>query len=251
MTPPELDRLPDDAGGWRVRVVPNRYPALDGPDGAQEVIVETSRHATRFLDLTIDESTAAVQAWARRLGHHRATQRLGYTLLFKNEGAAAGASLAHVHTQLIALREPPPGPALAVPRGPKALREGLVFSESETHGGLVAMSSPAPRFAYEAWVAPLEPGADFEALADSPSEAEGVARFLRRVIAATTAEAGTAGYNLVLHTPPADERARAWLVEITPRVAQVAGFELGTGLWINAISPEAATERLAERMRAP
>jgi UDPglucose--hexose-1-phosphate uridylyltransferase len=251
MTPPELDRLADDSGAWRVRVVPNRYPALDGPDGAQEVIVETPRHALRFLDLSIEEATAAIQTWARRIAHHRTAKQAGYTLLFKNEGAAAGASLAHVHTQLVTLRDPPPGPALATPRGPEAIREGLVFATSDAMGGLVAMSSPAPRFAYECWVAPRDHGADFESLGDSPTTAAAVARFLRCVVGATTAEASAAGFNLVLHTPAPGDPRRGWLVEVTPRVAQIAGFELGTGLWINAVPPETATERLAERMLLP
>ncbi|MGL4513123.1 MAG: galactose-1-phosphate uridylyltransferase [Lacipirellulaceae bacterium] len=249
MTPPELSRLPDDAGGWRVRVVPNRYPALDGPDGSQEVIVEAPRHALRFADLSPDEATAAVATWAQRIAHHRDSGESAYTVVFKNEGAAAGASLGHVHTQLVTLRDPPRGPALAVPLGPGAIRDPLVFESHAAAPGLVAMSSPAPRFAYECWVAPRDPRADFAALADAPDEAAGVARLLRRVIVAATGAAGAAGFNLVVHTPGRDDPRSGWLIEVTPRVAQVAGFELATGLWINVVSPEAARDRLAEMAR--
>ena len=106
-TPTELDRLPTgdekNSPTWQVRVVPNRYPAFELPDGAHEVIIESPEHTTRFTDLDPQQSSLVLQMWARRIAYWRNESSKEYLLLFKNEGLAAGASLEHIHSQFTAM----------------------------------------------------------------------------------------------------------------------------------------------------
>ncbi|MEO1497624.1 MAG: DUF4931 domain-containing protein [Planctomycetota bacterium] len=238
-TPPELDRIGagqgehDGDGGWLARVVPNRYPAFEAPDGEHEVIVESPRHTERFTDLTPAEATAAVRMWARRLAHWRDTPRYGYQLVFKNEGPAAGASLAHTHTQVVALPDRPTTPQPTLPAGELVVLESV---------GFVVGAATAPRFAYETTVYAADATHDFASLADDTTAASDLATLLRATITAVRSASGVDAYNLMVHlTPDGDS---AWRIDIAPRSAVAAGFELATGLWINTTPPETAAERV-------
>src|SRR5439155_21922615 len=96
-TPPETLRLGDP---WRVRVVPNLYPALD----RQEVVIHVPRHARSLAELTDDEAALVAEAWQQRA----AAEPGGYLHALVNEGRDAGSSLPPAHSQLAWLREPPP-----------------------------------------------------------------------------------------------------------------------------------------------
>ena len=123
-TPPEIARYPADAGRWSVRVVPNKYPALSPPEagqvpvagllhsrageGAHEVIIESPRHVASLTELSRDEMRLAVRVYRDRLRRMRDDGRWRYALVFKNVGALAGASLHHIHSQLLATDLIPP-----------------------------------------------------------------------------------------------------------------------------------------------
>lgn len=242
-TPTEVDRVEGDDAPWLTRVVPNRYPAVAGEEGAHEVVVESPRHAQRYVDLTEDEAVGAVTAWARRVGHWQANAAFDYTLLFKNEGPAAGASLRHVHSQVLALPQTPQ-PVAAMWRrlaDTATVSPRAVWSE----GGYLVESPTAPR-GPEAWVRSSE-DAPFARLAEDRTCASRFARLLRRVLVALDLSA----FNLVLQTPPASfggALAGRWWLEIVPRDSSIAGFELATGLWISSTPPDQAAQRLAERL---
>lgn len=229
-TPPESDRIAGADGGWLCRVVPNRYPAFDDADGRQEVIIESPRHTTRFTDLTADEATAAVTMWARRVRHWRAAEGFGEAWLFKNEGPLAGASLEHTHSQIVAL----PKRAAAEPRPAARPAETILRDDA-----LVAACPAAPRFAYESWIHAASPSDRFDELATDAARAAAVAALLQRLLAATARASGVEAYNLMLI-----DDGTAWRLELTPRSAVLAGFELATGWWINAVPPERAAASL-------
>lgn len=248
-TPTEVDRMDDAAGRWLTRVVPNQYPAADGPDGVQEVIIESPRHVRRLVDLTDDELAATVTCWARRLLHWRRGGRFDYALLFKNEGPAAGASLQHVHSQLIAL---PTAPASTAAMWEAVLRSDASQDESPivetTTWKLV--SPVAPRFAYECWWRPKAGEMTLEALTGGVG-ASGLAQSLRRIVAAVTNRSRCDAYNLIVQAPPASlarEVGSRWWIEVVPRSAGIAGLELATGLWVNPVGPEEAARRLADEL---
>lgn len=240
-TPPEIDRLGDGRGGWLSRVVPNRYPIVEGDAGAHEVLVESPRHVTRFVDLTAEEAAAAVQMWFRRIEAWRSEASIERVVWFKNEGPAAGASLAHVHSQLVALRDCPVGASPPV-RFPSAPIEDdrLVWQDDRWR----VVAAPGPRFACEAWLIPVPKEIEISSIATDASLAASLAEVLRRLIGAAMAATNGSAFNLTL---PIGESPDAWRIELTPRVSQIAGFELSTGLWINAVSPEQAAKRLRER----
>lgn len=240
-TPPEIDRVGDGVGGWLARAIPNRYPAVEGADGAHEVIVESPQHITRFVDLSADEATAAVTLWCRRLMHWRADAAFGSALVFKNEGPAAGASLAHTHSQVVALPSGSWTPVAA--RSGDAPEERRVFAERD----FVAHCPVAPRFAGEAWVVADTSGPSIAEIAADADAARRLAALLQLLVGAVCGVTAVAAFNLMVID---DNGGPGWRIEVAPRTSAIAGFELATGLWINAFTPEAAAARLRAALDA-
>jgi UDPglucose--hexose-1-phosphate uridylyltransferase len=148
LTPPAVHEVIDATGKWQIRVVPNKYPAVTLPDdlsnansnepkhstsltastsatavGAQEVIIETARHVDRMSALSMSELRDVLQTYAARLNHWREDRRFGYGLVFKNQGPLAGASLAHLHSQFIALPTVPNAVEAELRRAKDAYRQ--------------------------------------------------------------------------------------------------------------------------------
>lgn len=263
ITPHAMDALPSESE-WQVRVVPNKYPAVapDAPHaGEHEVLVESPRHVARLGELSVDEITGVLTMYGRRLRYWRQQGRYPYQLLFKNCGGAGGASLQHVHSQLVALAAVPP---LIVRERNAAERHFLEHGRCITcdaiqrevaeqkrivwqTNDLVALCPQVSRQAMETWIMPRNHSATFDEWLESPTAlaelAEGLLRTLRE-IEHRTAETG---YNLMLFTlgdAAANRAAHHWRIEIVPRLASFAGFELATGLYLNAISPERAAAEL-------
>lgn len=252
-TPAETDRIDDARGAWLTRVVPNIFPAIDGDAGAQEVVIESPRHAQRFIHLTPEEATAAVTAWARRIIHWQQDGRFDYTLVFKNEGPAAGASLEHAHSQVLALPKTP-GRVTSLWERLKAAsappREHATWSDDNW----CIVTPDTQRFAYESWIRPNEEAPGIAELAAGQGT-ERLAACLQRVIAATIELSGQPAYNLILQVPPvsfsnafAGHLAGQWWLEIVPRGSGIAGLELATGLWVNAVPPKRAARQLREKL---
>lgn len=266
-TPHELAAVLDERGDWQVRVVPNKFPATslapgaDGALGAHEVIIESPRHLREAVELSVEQLAAVLGVYRDRLRHWAADGRMAHGLVFKNSGHAAGASLVHVHSQLVALPYVPEAVQCELDAAADffAQRGSCVFcdlieremadGERVVHldGGVIAMTAYAGRQPLETWVLPQRHGARFDELADA--DLPKVAAMLHGVLRALDAISPGAAYNLILHSGPFNPTAADhyhWHWEVVPRVAQLAGFELGTGVYINAVSPERAARRLRE-----
>jgi UDPglucose--hexose-1-phosphate uridylyltransferase len=220
-TPPETLRIGEP---WRVRVVPNLYPAFQ----RQEVVVHTPEHVRTVAELDDDQLALVADAWQRR---ERATP--GYLHALINEGRVAGSSLAHSHSQLVWLPDVPP----AVAREEnlrRALEQGYEVLE---RNGIIAACSYAPRLPYEAIVAPLAPEADpwsSELLAPALAV---LAELVRRLHAIGD---GPIPLNAWLH------QGEWWHLELVPRVTTLAGIELGAEIYVNTVAPEDAAEQLRD-----
>jgi UDPglucose--hexose-1-phosphate uridylyltransferase len=206
--------LPEQ-GDWRVRVVPNLYPALE----RQEVVVHSRRHVRSLAELEGDEPELIAEAWARR-----AATVPGYVHALVNEGREAGSSLPHSHSQLVWLPEPPP--AHARPR----------LEQFSAAGGLVAGCPWASRLPYETVIAPAEPDP-----AGLQSELLGAGlRLLVDVVRRLHAVEGPVPLNAWL-----EHDERDWVLVLLPRLTVLAGLELGAGIFVNTLPPEEAAQRLA------
>jgi UDPglucose--hexose-1-phosphate uridylyltransferase len=239
MTPPETLRIPKE-GDWQVRVVPNLYPAFE----RQEVVVHTPRHVLSLADLTGVELDLVAEAW--RLRAEAAEQDgLGYVQALVNEGREAGASLSHTHSQLVWLAGAPPLVALERSGGTCRLCELLaeeldagervVFEDD----GLVLVCPKAGRAPYELLLAPRQHEADGFASELLGRALALLAEALRRVRALE----GAVPANAWLHTAPFGESGH-WHIEILPRLTILAGLELGAGIYLNTLPPEAAASSL-------
>ena len=280
MTPPEIVSYRQNGGaanssGWDLRVVPNKFPALqvegtldrvgDGMFdrmsgiGAHEVIIETPDHDRPLAAMAESEIERVLWAYRERILDLQKDVRLKYILVFKNHGAAAGATLEHPHSQLIALPIVPDfvQEELDGARAHFQIKERCVFCDivrEDTRDGrrliaenadVVALAPYAPRFPFETWLLPRRHGARFEEAARH--EYEGLARILKNVLQRMDRALESPAFNLIVHTSPFGEVTADvyhWHLEIMPKLTRVAGFEWGTGFYINPTAPEEAAEVL-------
>ena len=232
-TPPETlalpARRPADSPGWMVRVVPNLYPAFE----RQEVVIHSRGHVRSLADVTDDELSLVAEAWRRRVA---AAREAGFRYVHAciNEGRAAGASLAHSHSQLVWMADEPPAvtrerhdtcQVCAVLAGaPRVL-------ESEA---LAAVCPPAGRTPYELLIAPREHAGD----AFGGVALEQAMRVLRAVIERLRAVEGPVPWNAWLHG------GAHWHLEVVPRLTIFAGVELGAEIYVNTLAAEDAAAAL-------
>ncbi|MBM4354761.1 MAG: DUF4931 domain-containing protein [Deltaproteobacteria bacterium] len=289
LTPPSIAQYPYNAAhnGWRVRVVPNKFPALRvegdlertaaGPYdmvsgvGAHEVVIETPDHAARLAELSVEQIALVLRVYRDRLVDLRKDTRFRYILVFKNSGAAAGASLAHSHSQIMATPITPRTVAMELVSAQEhyRLKERCIFCdllEFEHQSGermvwmdqFFATYCPyASRFPFEMQLYPRRHSHDF-ALQDDDLLLK-LAHHLKEVLRRMNRALDNPPYNFLLHTCPSvlskSTRARwwetleadwHWHLEILPRLTNVAGFEWGTGFYINPTAPEVAARYLRQ-----
>jgi UDPglucose--hexose-1-phosphate uridylyltransferase len=223
-TPPEELRLGDP---WRVRVVPNLYPAVD----RQEVVIHSPRHVRSFAELADDEVAAVASVW-QELAARAVETEWAYLHFSINEGRAAGSSLPHSHSQVVYLREPPP--AVVVERAESGCPACSLVENAAPElrlaeaGGVLALAHPAGRLPYETLIA----GAGHEL------DLAAALRVLRDCVAALRAVEGPVAWNAWLHG------GRHPHVELLPRLTVMAGLELGAEIYVNTLPPEEAARRL-------
>ena len=287
LTPPEIVRWPPRSTGpdWQVRVIPNRFPALQiegvpervicgayarAPGvGAHEVIVETSRHGIDLADLPVEDVAAVVNAYKERLLDLSRDVRLRYTLVFKNHGGPAGASLSHAHSQVVSTTILPRTVATELASAGRHFREEgkclfctLLAQELEDGSRMVLRDEQfatycpyASRFPFEMHLLPLRHHHDFTSL-----DGTGLLAFaghLKETLGRMNKALNNPPFNFMLHTAPncrsdavsGDNRHEVeggwhWHLEILPRLTNVAGFEWGSGFFINSTAPEVAARYL-------
>ncbi len=266
---------PPNSPGWDVRVVPNKFPALqvegtldrEGEGmfdrmngiGAHEVIIETPDHDRSLAAMSEPEIERVLWAYRARILDLKQDRRLRYILVFKNHGAAAGATLEHTHSQLIALPIVPDFVREEIDGARRhfTVKDRCVFCDIVRqdlaemrrvileNADAIALAPYAPRFAFETWLLPKRHGARFE---EAPRhEYESLARPLKSVLQRMDRALEMPPYNLILHTAPfSDDVADLfhWHIEIMPKLTRVAGFEWGTGFYINPTGPEEAARVL-------
>ena len=262
--------------GWRVRVIPNRFPALgvnhplerrgDGMYdkmtgvGAHEVIVECPHFETNMARLSVENIREILWIYRDRLVDLKRDQRLVHGLIFKNKGARAGATLPHSHSQLIvnpivpiAVQAELDGSEAYFRYRGRCIYSDMIQQELATDKRVV-IDTPdflvfcpfASRFPFETWIVPKAQSSHYENVTKHAIEELGVV--LKQTLMKMEACLDDPPYNFVLHTAPFGPELPhyAWHIEIFPRLSGVAGFEWGSGFYINAVPPEEAAKSLRE-----
>jgi UDPglucose--hexose-1-phosphate uridylyltransferase len=281
MTPPEIAAVRSNGtkndAGWRVRVVPNKFPALmvegdlgkrgDGMYdlmngvGAHEVIIESPEHKISLSDVPEEQVRDALWVCKERLLDLRNDARLVYGLIFKNVGESAGASLEHTHSQLIVTPIVPlrvqaeidrcaeymdyRGRCMLCDMGVQELSSGVRMVMETPH--FIAFEPFAARFPFETHLMPKQHLSHYEMTPDALMPE--LARILRTTLAKIERAVNRPAYNYLIHTSPLNSRPLEhyhWHFEIIPRITRVAGFEWGTGFYINPVPPEHAAQYLRE-----
>ncbi len=275
-----------DGPGWNVRVVPNKFPALRVEGsldklgvgiydkmngiGAHEVIIETTKHEEKIELQSVDSLFKVFNTYKLRLLDLKHDERFRYLLIFKNEGMTAGASLSHPHSQLI-----------ATPVTPKRIREELLGAQHYyeykdrcifcdiireeaiqkerivyENSGFLSFCPFASRFPFEIWIVPRRHSPDFDSMEND--ELFAFADVMKITLAKLSKALNNPHYNYMLHTGPVRWPRRGywttidndfhWHVEIIPRLTNIAGFEWGTGFYINPTIPEEAAKYLRETL---
>lgn len=297
-TPPEIKAYPDSEN-WDIRIVPNLYPVLgDDHDpsnltfglqhvidgyGRHEVVIDHPNHGIAIHEMSREHLANLFSVYQQRMAElYASDERLKYVLVFKNFGPAAGASIPHTHSQIIATPVVPEDVQNEVHHSHEHYKkfgqcifcslidEALTFEATihdresgeirrkisvgqyvvERGERFVAIKPFASRFEWEIHILPLKHQSDF--LKATREDLVDFARVLKRTMARLDKVVGGVQYNFFLHSVPhGGDQDRCddsyhWHLEICPRTSIPTGFELGSGLFVSTVSPEAAAEALRE-----
>lgn len=261
---------------WNLRVVPNKFPALQihgelnkrgegvfdmiNGIGAHEVIIETPEHLHSLATLPLKAVEDVLWAYFLRISDLKKDTRIKYVLIFKNEGEVAGASLEHTHSQLIALpivpqrvREEMDNSKKYFDSKERCLICDIINQELESgkrvvfeNAQYVAIAPFASRDPFETWILPKRHESSFTPIDKSFFS---LADILQRVLKQLDKVLDTPPYNFMLHISPFKEEQNEfyhWHIEILPRLTKRAGFEWGSGFYINPTLPEEAAKFMRE-----
>src|SRR5512137_1479020 len=262
---------------WRLRVVPNKFPALQiegdlskqgegifdkmNGIGAHEVIIESPDHNANLANLPARAMEEVLWSYRDRMEDLKKDRRFQYTLIFKNEGLTAGATLEHSHSQLIALPIVPIQVQEEIDGCRKHfdLKERCIFCDiirqelqsrtrvvMETQS-FVALAPFAPRFPFETWIMPKRHVSCFSC--STNEDYKDLAFLIQDTLRRLDKALSSPPYNYVIHTSPFKEENNDyyhWHIELMPKLTNVAGFEWGSGFYINPTPPEEAAKFLRE-----
>ncbi len=283
MTPSEVYAIRPDSSKpnsptWVLRVVPNKFPALriegglnkEGIGlydkmngvGAHEVIVETPSHGQTLSTMDVREIQRVFIAYKERIVDLTNDRRFKYMMIFKNHGSIAGASLDHSHSQLIALPIVPKRVLEEISGGLAyyKYKDRCIFCDiiaQEKEDGVrvimenekfIALSPYAARFPFEVWVLPKKHEPYF-VLHEKEDGYFAISEMLSLILKKFDKLLNSPPYNYMIHTTPSGNGEVPhyhWHMEIIPRLTKMAGFEWGTGFYINPTPPEEATTYLRE-----
>ncbi|MFH1789290.1 MAG: DUF4931 domain-containing protein [Candidatus Altiarchaeota archaeon] len=261
MTPPEISRV-EREGDWIIRSFPNLYAATHntrararrGPSrslpayGRHEVIVETPDHDGVIQDLSVEHLTALLGEYQVRIDALNRLKGVKYALVFKNYGRVAGASLYHTHSQVVGLPMVPPmireearqsskgGRCVLCSVLKRELKSARKVFEDEHVGAFTPFAS---RFPFEVWI---QPKRHVKSIGEMTAPEKGsFAGALKYVVKTLSDGIGRTPYNFHMHTSPRGADLHFHL-EFCPKISKIAGFELGTGMYINVVAPEKAAE---------
>jgi UDPglucose--hexose-1-phosphate uridylyltransferase len=283
MTPPEVyairpNNSPPNSPDWLLRVIPNKFPALriegslnkEGVGlydrmngiGAHEVVVDTPVHGETLTSMGVRGIQNIFIAFKERVLDLAKDKRFRFTIVFKNHGAVAGASLDHSHSQLISLPIVPKRISEEINGGlsyhkykDRCIFCDIIAQERDDNvrviyenSRFIALSPYASRFPFETWILPKnhEPCFVFQSDDDNYHDA---ADALSTILKKHDKVLNSPPYNFMIHTTPlgnGDVPHYHWHIEVIPRLTKMAGFEWGTGFYINPTPPEEATTYLKE-----
>jgi UDPglucose--hexose-1-phosphate uridylyltransferase len=263
--------------GWRLRVVPNKFPALQIEGdlnkqgegifdkmnglGAHEVIIENPDHNATLATLPGKAVEEVLWAYRDRMEDLKKDKRFQYSLIFKNEGLLAGATLEHSHSQLIALPIVPIQVQEEIDgcRKHYNLKERCIFcdiirQEMQSRNRIVmetqafiALAPFAPRFPFETWIMPKRHISCYAC--STKDDFKDLAFLLQDTLRRLDKALSFPPYNYIIHTSPFKEEINDyyhWHIELMPKLTNVAGFEWGSGFYINPTPPEEAAKFLRE-----
>lgn len=282
LTPPEIcaqweKKREPNTPGWNTRVVPNKFPALriEGElnkrgegvydimhgIGAHEVLIESPHHDKTLADLSEKEVERVIWDYRNRSVDLRGDKRFKFILIFKNQGLIAGASLEHSHSQLIALPAVPiriaeelDGASIYYQYKERCVFCDMIHQESRQalrlvgeNGNFLAFCPFTSRFPFETWILPRQHSSDFSRI--SREQIYDLACILKEVLLKLKNLLSGPSYNFLIHTAPVEPQEREeyhWHIELIPKLIYVAGFEWGSGFFINSVAPEDAARYLRD-----
>ncbi len=282
MTPPEIDSIRHDKTlankpGWHVRVIPNKFPALQiegdidrrglgifdlsNGIGAHEVIIETPYHTKDLSDLELHEIEDVLKMYSMRSKDLEKDKRFKYIMIFKNFGSSAGATIDHNHSQLIALPMIPKN-VLEELNGAKEYYEyrdrcifcDIIRQELEEKDRILSQNKNfisfcpfVSRSSFEVWITPKTHQTSYCDI--NKDEITDLAKIFKDALTRIKKVLNEPPYNFIIHTSPINGEDRPgyhWHIEIMPRLSRLAGFEWGTGFYVVSTPPEVAIKYLKE-----
>lgn len=281
-TPPEIlayrgEGTEPNRPGWSLRVIPNKYPALRVEGeldreprglydringvGAHEVIIETAAHGEDIVEMSDAQVRNVLWVYRERMVDLERDRRLKYILVFKNHGEAAGASLEHAHSQLIATPIIPKRVAEEIAGAKRyyEFKERCIYcdivrqeiKENERvvkdYDAFLSIQPYAPRFPFETWLIPKTHQSSYLEMSDR--EYLTLARALKDTLLRLKLALNDPPFNYILHTRPVSKEYHDffhWHIEIIPKLTKIAGFEWGSGFYINPTAPEEAAAFLKQ-----
>ena len=289
LTPPEKYSLrrndtQPDTPGWDIRIVPNKFPALNmgeeqgfadsdfeksiGGFGVHEVIVDTPEHYSDLPDMPLSHIADILKTYRMRFRELENDERFKYVQVFRNFGYDAGETFSHPHSQLITL---PVIPSIILTEIEAGLQyfdreKKCLFCETLKHevessarlivnnGKSVAFAPYASRYPFEICMMPIAHSHRFSDISDEDTVL--LAGALKKSLGSLQKVSGGVDYNILLHSAqptllkdnPTLEAVYHWHIEILPRLTKAAGFEIGTGFGINSVLPESAAEMLRDNL---
>lgn len=279
MTPPAVLHIPDsgDTRDWKVRVVPNKFPALRPEEpparaqlglfqraagrGRHEVIIDTPVHGRMAADFSEDEMALVVNAYQRRFEAIMAEEQISYVLIFKNHGERAGASLTHSHTQVLGSSVVPEAErrreviaAAHLEKTRRCLYCDVIGAEEESGSRMVQSGESFTVFEPyaaarpgETWIMPVRHASSFGQI--EPDEVREFAATLCQTLRRLRLALDDPDFIYAIHSASAlvkSSRSYHWRLQLIPQITTVAGFEFASGMYVNTITPEDA----ASAMRA-
>ena len=284
MTPPEIEAIREpgtspNSPGWQVRVVANKFPALQVEGdlerrglgvydlsngvGAHEVLIESPYHKKDISDLLNSEVENFLSMYCLRAQDLQKDKRFKYILVFKNLGAAAGASLEHPHTQIVALPMIPKNVMEEIKgaqnyfeyrercifcdiiRQEAQEKERIIFENKD----FISFCPFVSRFPFEIWIIPKKHSTCF---CNMPNEEiPSLAAILKDTIANLKNLFPDISYNYIIHSSPINGdgglEGYHWHIELMPKLTRVAGFEWGSGFYVVPTPPELAAKYLRQK----